>query len=115
MSRRIRPFMVVDTKKRILSDFGAAQQVEGYDVRFNSNLFGLQLNLDLKTHSQNAPIVRTLTAALYLESFDRGEGNSWVYHFRTNPQTEDQGAYVGQYFAGIDTNSPIQFMVEILP
>lgn len=115
VSKRIRPLLVIDSKGRITADYGGAEKIEDIEFKFGTNRTTIEVALQLKEHTQSAPVVRSMTAVVYLESFERSKRHGWVYTFRTSMQTADMGELPVGTAAVLDTNYPQTFLIEFLP
>lgn len=119
LSRSIRPYMVIDSHKTVISDYGASEFLN--DIRFEivNNQCDLKITLSFKHHMANPPLVQAMTRWFYLSRAERGEMHDWVVWMRVAPETvfDDNPEQPGPQtmaLSGIDPTQKYSFLIEML-
>lgn len=115
LSKTIRPFMVTDSKRRILSDYGAARELDDFKIEFSTNKVDIKVTLEFKSHRQNPPIVRPMSPGLYLDRFERGTKHSWIFWVRTAFRTTVEYNTAVMITEDLNVEKDYSFMIELLP
>ncbi len=109
LASRVRPACVFDSNGAIEADLGAGDYIEGIGVTFVPNIYGFEINIQLKRHLAYAPLIVGVDADLFEQSAVRGKLHDWkivVAPNSTAPHLLAEGTG--------DTNHYHRFKLEIL-
>ena len=116
LSRSVRPFMIVDSHKTIVSDYGAAELINDFIFEIPPNESEFKITFSFKRPMANPPLLSPMTPGIYFDRAERGKMNDWVVWMRVGPETvieEDRGPVTMQ-LSSVDPARKYQFLVEIL-
>lgn len=115
VSKRLRPYLIIDSSERVLADYGVGEGLSGFSCSVSTNSVDLIITLQFNRHIQYAPIVRPLDRGWEMLGFDRGHGHDWIVTVRRSSIMIPMGGIYNLTWGVIDTNSPSRFLIELLP
>ena len=119
LSRAIRPYMIVDSHRTIISDYGASELLN--DIRFEipPNQSEMKIVLSFKQHMINAPLIQPMTRWFYFVRAERGQMHDWVIWMRVGPETvlSANPATPGpetMQLSSLDPSQKYAFLIQVL-
>jgi len=115
LSRIVRPFMIIDSHRTIVADYGASVLINDLKVDVNKNGYEFKITISFKMPMANAPLIRSLTPGVYYDHAERGQMNDWIVVMKMGNETvvnEKNSPLIMLY--SIDENKRYQFLVEPL-
>ena len=119
LSRSIRPYMIVDSHKTVISDYGASDLLKDIKFEIPKNQSEMKIILSFKHHMPNPPLVQPMTRWFYFSRAERGEMHDWVIWMRVAPETvlSDNPSEPGpmtMQLSSLDPSQKYAFLIEIL-
>jgi len=116
LSRAVRPFMIVDSHRTIVADYGAAELINDFKFDIPDDGSEFKITLSFKRPMANPPLLRPMTPGIYFDRAERGEMNDWVVWMRIGPETvvEDNRGAMTMHLSSVDPKRKYRFLLEIL-
>ena len=116
LSKSIRPFMIVDSHRTIVSDYGVTDLLKDIKFEISSNETEMKITLSFKQHIVNPPLVRPMNGGFYFHSAERGELHDWIVRMRISSEVVvlDKPSTMTMQLSSLEQDKRYMFLVEVL-
>jgi hypothetical protein len=112
IARKVRPYLIFDTRGSIVNDFGAADYVDKIDIVPVPESYGYRVNLKVKQPLSFPPIISGINVSLVAQSCERTQMHDWNVLLAPNLGLPAILGAEGEH--AMDTNGVNRFRLEIL-